>query len=469
MGVIDDEGNLFGVVNVVDALVVLLVLAVVAAGAAFVLGGDGEEPPEPEQAVRYATLDLGTQPTYVADLVERGDHVDYGDGENLEVTDVYVTDAGDQKRVLVRLALETTLQDDEKFTFDGDPPRVGRELSIATNEYSTAGRVTSVSENDPTLDLVNRTVLIEGNISVEEASRLSTNQSVVRGNKTVASVESYQLYGTDDPNERQVIAAVELLAHRSDDDARFGSTPLRLGESVRVNADGYSLSGSILRVGVSDLPTSERDVLVRTNMSADDAASLSVGDEYRVNDQTVATIQSVDAYGTGSPDRRLVYVGVTYVTYEPRAEPRFAGQVVREGAQLPFRTDDYEFQGRVVREDALEQRGEETTRTVTLEIESAQPDIVDALEPGMRERVNGETIVELSNVTVEPADVVLTSEDGNVYLREHPVKKDVSITATIQVRESVNGITYKGGSIRPGDTILIDLGTITIRATVTSL
>ena len=35
MEIIDDEGNLFGVVNIVDALVVLEILAVVIAGIAF--------------------------------------------------------------------------------------------------------------------------------------------------------------------------------------------------------------------------------------------------------------------------------------------------------------------------------------------------------------------------------------------------------------------------------------------------
>jgi len=38
MPLIDEDGNLFGRVNVVDALVVLLVVAVVAAGAALVMG-----------------------------------------------------------------------------------------------------------------------------------------------------------------------------------------------------------------------------------------------------------------------------------------------------------------------------------------------------------------------------------------------------------------------------------------------
>lgn len=467
MAVIDDEGNLFGVVNVVDALVVLLVLAVIAAGSALVLGTEDSEPVEKE--TRYATLDLGTQPSYVANLMESGDMIEYGGGENLTVTDVYVTDQGNDKRVLARVELEAPVDETEEFTFDEGPPRVGRELTIATNEYRASGRITSVSESDPSLNLVNRSVLVEGTLSIEEAERLSTNDSVVRGDATIASVEAFQLYGTENPNERRAIVVVEVLAHRNDERLEFGSTPLRLGERLQLNTGEYSLRGSILRVGARELPTAERDVLLRTGMPADEASQLSVGDEYEVNGQTVATVRSVDVYGTGSPERRLVYVGVSYVTYEPRAEPQFAGQVVREGATLPFRTDAYEFQGRVVRENALEQRGTETTRTVSLEIEGAQPDVVDSLETGMRERVGGETIALLTNVSSEPADVVLTSDDGNVYLREHPVQKDVSITAEIQVRESVNGITYKGEPIRPGDTILIDLGTITIRATVTSL
>ncbi len=464
---IDDEGRLFGVVNVVDVLVVLLVLAVVAGGASLVLGtGDGGTS---ETEVRYATVDLGPQPSYVANLVESGDLVEYGEANNLTVTDVYVTDEGNHERVLARVKLESPPNEEGKFAFDGEAPRVGRELTIATNEYRASGRITAVSETDSTLNLVERTVLLEGTLSMEEAERLSANDSVVRGNETIASVESFQLYGTENPNERRVIVAVDLLAHQDDDRPQFGSTPLRLGESVELNTGEYSLSGSILRVGGGDLPITERDVLLRTGMSADDAAALSVGDEYQVNGQTVATVQSVDAYGTGNPERRLVYVGVTYVTYEPRAQPQFAGTVVREGAHLPFRTDEYEFEGRVVRENALEQRGEETTRTVTLEIENAQPDLAGSLEAGMAERINGETIASLSNVTVEPADVVLTSDDGNVYLREHPVEKDVEITAELQVRESINGVTYKGEPIRPGDTILIDLGTVTVRATVTSL
>lgn len=71
MEIIDNDGNLFGRVNVVDALVVLAVLAVTVAGAAFVFddGGSGPE----QTATVNATLDLGTQPPFVVDAIDEGD------------------------------------------------------------------------------------------------------------------------------------------------------------------------------------------------------------------------------------------------------------------------------------------------------------------------------------------------------------------------------------------------------------
>jgi hypothetical protein len=70
-GLIDDEGNLLGVVNVVDALVVLFVLAILLAGAVLVLTS-GEDTGS-DRATTYATLDLGTQPDYIVSAINEGD------------------------------------------------------------------------------------------------------------------------------------------------------------------------------------------------------------------------------------------------------------------------------------------------------------------------------------------------------------------------------------------------------------
>ena len=92
MPLIDDEGNLFGVVNVIDALAVVLLLAVVVAGIAIVTsGGDRGGPGEPEET-RYAPIELGQQPDYVINRLEVGDVATVSEtGATLTVTDVYVT------------------------------------------------------------------------------------------------------------------------------------------------------------------------------------------------------------------------------------------------------------------------------------------------------------------------------------------------------------------------------------------
>ncbi|PYZ02874.1 hypothetical protein C8039_08195 [Halogeometricum sp. wsp3] len=57
---LDEDGNLFGLVNVVDALAALLVIAVVVAGAALVLQS---EPESPVQIHTNVTLDLDDRRT----------------------------------------------------------------------------------------------------------------------------------------------------------------------------------------------------------------------------------------------------------------------------------------------------------------------------------------------------------------------------------------------------------------------
>jgi hypothetical protein len=56
-----------------------------------------------------------------------------------------------------------------------------------------------------------------------------------------------------------------------------------------------------------------------------------------------------------------------------------------------------------------------------------------------------------------------------VNVAEHPVNREVVLTTELRVRETVNGVRFKGQALRQGQTVVIDLGTIVIRATVVSI
>jgi hypothetical protein len=164
-----------------------------------------------------------------------------------------------------------------------------------------------------------------------------------------------------------------------------------------------------------------------------------------------------------------VYVGLTVQTLGYGQQLRLGNRTLRDGATVPFRTDAYEFDGEIVQLGALTRPGETTDRTVTLQMENVPPDRADSVTAGQTETNAGQTVAEVLNVQVEPAVVTLTSEDGNIYEREHPVNKDVTITAELRVRDTESGVRFKGRTLQEGNQVTLDLGTTTIRATVVDL
>lgn len=364
MELIDDDGTLFGVINVVDLLVVLAVLSVVVAGAALVFAG-GSEPAGPTLATTNVTLDLGTQPDYIVDQIDVGDTYEPTASSELVITDVALSPQNNQTHVLVAAQLTAPASGDT-VAYDGAPPRLGRSLAIVT--------------------------------------------------------------------------------------------------------DVYEVSGTVTRVGGRDvLPTGQREVLVQTTVATTTAEAIQEGDTFEVRQRTLGTVESVAVYGTENPDRKRLLVGLNLRTLDRGDGPRFAGQHLREGVQIPFETDSYSFHGRVQATGRTEPRGTVTTRTVTLELDRVGPERAAVFEAGMTESFDGRTLARLTDVSVEPTTVVLTTEGGDIVARDHPRLEDVTLRVTLSVRETTSGVQFKGQTLQQGSTIVLDLGSVTVSAQVTEL
>lgn len=364
MRILDDDGNLFGVVNVVDALAVFLVLAVVVAGAALVVQSDDARAP-PETDTVNATLDLGEQPAYLAKAITEGDTYEAAGDSTLTVTDVHVTPGGNGPHIVLKVRLEAP-ERDGSVSYDGEPPRLGRTLTVQT--------------------------------------------------------------------------------------------------------DAYTVEGTIRDVGGPDvLRTATTEVLLSETLPTATAERLTEGDTYRVAGREVATVESVTRYSTASPNETRVFIGLSLQTLAADDRPRFAGSDVREGANLTVRGGDYAFEGTVDRVGTTALPGEATTRTVTLQLESVDPDLADAVTAGMTETVGDRTIAEVTNVERENSTVVLTSEGGEIYEREHPTEQDLTLTVDLAVHETDTGMTFKGRTIQRGSTVALDLGSVTVRLTVVAL
>ncbi|MEF8780719.1 MAG: DUF4330 family protein [Haloferacaceae archaeon] len=565
MELIDEQGRLFGRVNVVDALVVLVVLAVVVAGAALVLSDDPE--PEPDVETTYATLDLGTQPAYVVDAINEGDAYSPGSDSRLAITDVHLTPQDGQQRVILRVELRGVV-DGGSLQYDGAPPRLGRTLGIVTDRYEVEGQVRQVGDGDA-LAREETTVVLRDTLDAADAREVAPGDEIRLAGRTVATVEDVAAYAGDSPTERVVLVEATLDAHRQGGDLRFGGTPVRRGQSVRLPADGYALDGRIERVG-GGLERGSRRVVLRDTVGATEARALAAGDEvavaghsvatiedvavYRTGNpdarevyleanltsleygerpafggaplqegrtvrlpaeeydleatvervgaglqrgeaavllqgvtdvetaerisegdvleaagHTTATVESVTAYGTSNPDRKRLFVGLSLTTLEYGERSRYGDVTLQRGSDVAIEADSYELSGTIERVGATEQRGAPATRTVTLRMNEVPEEMADAIRPGLVERSAGETVARVTGVDAEPSVVLIRGEEGDLGVYDHPTDRDVTITAELDVRETTVGVRFKGESIRQGSRITLDLGTITVDATVVSI
>ncbi len=366
--VIDEEGKLFGVVNVIDALVVLFAVAIVVAGLALVVPSGGDE-------TRYATIELGPQPAYTAEQISTGDEWETSGG-SLQITDVYMfptdSDEGDVS-VIVRAAVNGTAietEDDEAsetIQFAGEPLRYGQELEIQTNEYVVGGTVTRIDES---------------------------------------------------------------------------------GESLSVESETFVLE---------------------TEIDSSTAAEVSVGDEYRVGDRALLTVESLTVYATGEEETRRLVLGVTAEARQDGETALFGDRPLRSGSTVPIQTGSYALSGSVVATGTLEEPGTPATREVTVEVEGLSPSRASAIDVGAVEEIRSTQTAEVVSVDDRPAETVIESGDG-FDIVEHPRDRDLTLTVELAVQEREDGtIGFRSEQLRIGEDLTFELTGTTVTGEVTAI
>ncbi|WP_162991432.1 DUF4330 domain-containing protein [Halostella salina] len=366
---IDEDGRLFGRVNVYDALVVLVVLGAVAAGVVYAVPFGGEDG---EPATRYATVDLGERSPAVAERISEGDVATGDDGTNLTVTDTYVGPAdGRNVSVVARVRVDGRLVDrdgsGETFEFAGVPVRRGEAIDVATSRYDVRGEVLALDAEGETLDT--------------------------------------------------------------------GTLP----------------------------------VLVRADLSRSTADLVSPGDEYRIDGRAVATVERSVVTPRMNRTNGTDAVGLTLRTVRYGGDTYFGDRRVLLDRTIEFRTDRYAFSGVVTRWGNASVPGRPVERTVVVKATNVGPEIADGIEAGMVDRRDNVTVARVTDVRTEPASVVLTSDDGNIYEREHPRNEDVYLTVELRARATGDGLRFRTRPLREGTTIGLDLGTVSVSGEVVAI
>lgn len=346
MALIDDEGRIFGVVNVIDALVVLFVIAVVVAGAALVFGGNE---PEPKTETTYVTLDLGTHPDNIIAELNEGDSYSPGDPDTLTITDLHLTSAGGQTRAIAQVELTGETQGGT-VQYNGAPPRLGRSLDIVTDRYKLSGTIRQIGESQ-SLDGGQTELVLEDTMDATDAAAISPGDEIRIADRPTATVESVTRYGTERPDQTRVFVGLSIETVTMSGTPQYGTTALRRGASLSFDAGEYRLDGRVVTIGTTDEPGHSETRTVTLRFDGVDErvpARLRPGMSERVGGDTMATLTDIDVEPstivlTGDnatikahdhPTKRDVTITAELTVRETATDVQFKGKPLRAGGRV---------------------------------------------------------------------------------------------------------------------------------------
>lgn len=251
MEIIDEKGRLFGVVNVVDALVVLLALAVVAAGVALVIGGQSASDTgasDDSEPTQYATVSYTVPLESEAATLQDTDTLRFSDDGSYNVSDVYrsFTPNGG-----VHVVAKTEYEGG--FTANGDRLYGGQSTTVSTGSYRVDADVLAVNQSESTIPTRRVPVVLSANVSSSVARAIEEGQEATIGDQTVATVESVRR-GPANDDRRQVWVGVELNAWERNTGPAFDGQSLRVDNRVTVVTDTVVVRGRLHEVGTTTPP-----------------------------------------------------------------------------------------------------------------------------------------------------------------------------------------------------------------------
>lgn len=265
MQVLDEQGRLFGRVNVIDVLVVVVVLAALLAGVALVMGGEGSGT-EPE----YATVTFEAQSELTgAELSVDGTIRRLGDESEFDITDLQWT-LGPKGRT--QYVAKVALPKGESSFYIGSRHR------FVANNTLVNGTIREFT-NTSTLTVGNESLHIVSRGSNGLPSGFEAGTRLHSGDRTVGRIVSVASYPT--PNGTRIHSVgLRVRTVIIDGHPTFSGSVVREGVRIPVWTRRGHVNGTIERVGETAPPGSPTNVtltLVREGIQPVKAAAVSKG------------------------------------------------------------------------------------------------------------------------------------------------------------------------------------------------
>ena len=370
MAVIDDEGRVFGLINIIDLLVVLVVFAVVAAGVALVLGDDTSQAPggnetdgtgvDTSEPVRYATLSVSRDRVNLSKRIVEGDTIQpLPSGTNLTVTETYVGPTNSGTRVVARVRYNGTLP-----TVDGAEIPIGDAINFREDDLALQARLLTANETRPSLRTGTTPVVVETNIAPARLDALQPGDELTLEEQPIATVASMTAYPRAGEESVRAVIGLQLETFTRQGGAIYGAGPVELGQEIGVPTGDSEFEARITHTGRTEPPGQPVPATITVELrgvspTVADELTEGMRERHRGATATVANVQSEPAtvtvrtddgrlVETAHPRQRDVTLTVDVTARETDEGLRFHGQLLEIGNGVTLDFDRIDVRGSIV-------------------------------------------------------------------------------------------------------------------------
>jgi hypothetical protein len=240
MRVLDEDGNLMGVLNVVDLLVVVLLVGAAVGVAALATAGS-----ETDTVTRSVDVTFPDEPDPVTAALNEGAVTIQGDDGR--ITDVDRGTAGGTLGTVAHLRVEFPRPepagvDPDEAILNQRTVVTGTHVRLAAGDVDARGRVRAVGQFDPAFERVPATVVVETDAPSTVASAIGSGDRHRVGNDTLATVT------TVDREGNATSVTLEVAARTRNGGLYYGTERLRPGTELYFETTDYEFRGAVTEV-----------------------------------------------------------------------------------------------------------------------------------------------------------------------------------------------------------------------------
>ncbi|MUV88821.1 DUF4330 family protein [Halapricum sp. CBA1109] len=243
MPLLDEQGRLFGLINIVDAIVVIAVIGVVVV-AGLVLVPAGETDTQPGET-RYATVVFNDQPEAIASQITVGDTLSaVGGGGETTISDTYFSPSrGDNtSRLYVRIRYDSNnppQQQNRQF-------RAGRVMYFGTDEYGGRGKILAIDRPSDTLPTSRTNVTIEATVPASVSSSLDRGDTFTFNDTTLTEVTSVSAVPVANGTRSRLRVDLTLQTIRLGYTRYFAGNRVQTGSHLPLVTDSHWIPGTVV-------------------------------------------------------------------------------------------------------------------------------------------------------------------------------------------------------------------------------